>query len=666
MSKHLFKGRKSKGTLISMLSYRCHELPLSTMKQDKPLFFTRLTGLFLILVAAMILLEMRDLMAEKELWGYLPLWFYLTAYLGLLAIFYKLEFKKPPPPEDKSVIPEASNSVNNTRALIYSTATGILLGFGFPGYLPAPFLLLFAFVPLLVLQRELRLSHASNLQVFFHGFNAFFLYNVLTTYWVTNTAFGPGLFAVLVNTLLMCIPWMAFHFTSKASQSLALFALPAYWITFEWGHYHWDLNWPWLTLGNGLAEFPRFIQWYDITGALGGGLWIWICNLVFFDQSSDRLADFLWATPAGSPFHATAKRGRGWRWWSLLLVFGPMLYSLYTFNIRTDEVANTDKIRVASIQPNFEPHFEKFTVGRGDRLDTFVLLSEAAMNAYPELDYIVYPETSFDYVNEDAIMQSQDFKQLFSRLGNKGAKYLVTGYDGYHFFGPNEPRSKAVRTVNYRGRPTELEALNAAAQLDLKTQATQTYRKGVFVPGAENFPFRDYLGFALPLVEAAGGSVAGRGTQSERTPFVSSVAKIAPVICYESVFGGFFTDYIKEGAQAAFVMTNDGWWDNTAGFKQHLFMSSLRAIETRRAVVRSANMGACAFIDERGHIQSQTSYGEAGYLYGEMALNDELTFYVRNGDWLPLIMAIGSMLTLLLTLVITFLRRKKRRRKASA
>ena len=126
--------------------------------------------------------------------------------------------------------------------------------------------------------------------------------------------------------------------------------------------------------------------------------------------------------------------------------------------------------------------------------------------------------------------------------------------------------------------------------------------------------------------------MGGRGTQEKRLPLSSPIAKIAPVICYESVFGEYFTDYIREGAQAVFVMTNDGWWANTAGHRQHLWFSSLRAIETRRAVVRSANVGACAFIDQRGKIISRTRYDQAGILRGTLQLNDARTTYVRFGD----------------------------------
>lgn len=617
-------------------------------------FVTKISGLFLVLVAAMILLQMSELTESQLLWGHLPLWFYLSLHAGLLGLLYRFQYPTPPPPEDKAAIPEAIIYPNRSRALLWSTTTGLLLGFGFPGFFPFPFLLLFAFVPLLALQRELRLSGASDWTTFVHGLNAFVLYNALATFWVTNTAFGPGLFAIVANSLLMSIPWMLFHWTSRLMPKLAYLALPAYWISFEWGHYHWDLNWPWLTLGNGFAEFPSLIQWYEYTGALGGGLWIWISNLICLKLAAGHWADGLWASRDGSPYQPMGWRLPKQKYWGLLWIIGPLLFSLYQFHLGglTNEVAKPKQfVSVIAVQPNFEPHFEKFTVRRRARMDTFLQISLGALAAHSEVDYLVFPETSFDFVNEDAVMSNRDLRRLANELSQTDLKYLVTGFDGYHIFGPGEPRTPAVRDVTISGRPAQLEALNAAVQVDVGSRAVQTYRKGVFVPGAESFPFRDVLWFAKPMVDVLGGSVAGRGTQLERTPFVGERAKIAPVICYESVFGDYFTDYVKAGAQAAFVMTNDGWWDNTAGHKQHLYFSSLRAIETRRPIVRSANVGACAFINAKGIIEQSTEYDQAGYLYGKVELGSEMTFYVRYGDWIPLILAICSIFFLLLTLV---------------
>ena len=141
--------------------------------------------------------------------------------------------------------------------------------------------------------------------------------------------------------------------------------------------------------------------------------------------------------------------------------------------------------------------------------------------------------------------------------------------------------------------------------------------------------------------------MAGIGSQAERSVFTSTQGKIAPAICYESIYGEYFTQYIRNGAQAAVVVTNDGWWDNTAGHRQHMYLASLRAIETRRDVVRSAYTGVSAFINQRGEVLQTSKYDEEAALKGDIHLNDEITFYVRWGDILARLALFSSILLIL-------------------
>ncbi len=575
----------------------------------------RRIGYALLTIAVLIAGGMYWRFTGQKLWGFSPLFLYLALYGGGLLL---LTYRK-----------DGTTRPHNQLSLL----SGALLGLGFPGILPVPFLLLVAFVPLLVLHQRLSKEGAGYGRVFAHGFSAFLLYNILATYWVTNTSLGAGLFAMLANTVLMCLPWLAFHWTSRQSPKVAYLALAVSWISFEYFHYNWELNWPWLTLGNGFAQWPSLVQWYEVTGVLGGSAWIFGCNYL----ALKLYTAFSWE-PGTAP--ASAPNNRYLPLFAALVVLLPIAGSLVRYATYTPGDAGT--ITVGAVQPNFEPHFEKFANNRGAQLDTFIRLSNAALADGP-LDYLVYPETSFSQVNEDATLSGPPFQLLRENFQDKGLRYLVSGFDGYHIFGPEEPLTPAVRYL--RNGTLALEALNAAVQIDIANNEAQTYRKGVFVPGAESFPFRETLFFMEGFVNSLGGTVAGRGTQEKRLPFVSPEAKIAPVICYESVFGEYFTDYVKEGAQAIFVMTNDGWWDETAGHRQHLWLSSLRAIETRREVVRSANTGISAFIDQRGKIVSRTQYDEATFLTGTMQLNDAETLYVRWGD-------IIARITLLLTAMI--------------
>ena len=139
-----------------------------------------------------------------------------------------------------------------------------------------------------------------------------------------------------------------------------------------------------------------------------------------------------------------------------------------------------------------------------------------------------------------------------------------------------------------------------------------------------------------PLFEHFGGTTGGYGRDSAAKAFhVSTNPYItAPIICYESIYGEYVTEYVKRGANILTIVTNDGWWGNTPGHKQHLQYARLRAIETRRYVARSANTGISAVIDERGNILSTQPWDKAACIKYNIPVLTGETFYVRFGDYL--------------------------------
>ena len=132
---------------------------------------------------------------------------------------------------------------------------------------------------------------------------------------------------------------------------------------------------------------------------------------------------------------------------------------------------------------------------------------------------------------------------------------------------------------------------------------------------------------------------------------------IGCAICYESVYGEFCTGYAKKGARALTIITNDAWWGDTPGYRQHLSYASLRAIETRRDIARCGNTGISAFINQRGDVVSQSHWWERETLEGTVYLNNVQTFFVKNGD-IAGRAATLLFLLLLLTLFIRFIIRK--------
>ena len=182
------------------------------------------------------------------------------------------------------------------------------------------------------------------------------------------------------------------------------------------------------------------------------------------------------------------------------------------------------------------------------------------------------------------------------------------------------------------------------------------------VVGVEKMPYTEYLGFLRKLTIRLGGTFRSHGEQEFRENLYtrSDSTGISPVICYESIFGEYVTDYIREGSQFIFVITNDGWWGDTPGYRQHHSYSRLRAIETRRSVARSANTGISSFINQRGEILQRTRYWEQAALRGTINANDGLSFYTRHGDYIARIAYFFALLVFLYTITRIIILHKKK------
>jgi apolipoprotein N-acyltransferase len=133
------------------------------------------------------------------------------------------------------------------------------------------------------------------------------------------------------------------------------------------------------------------------------------------------------------------------------------------------------------------------------------------------------------------------------------------------------------------------------------------------------------------------GGVMGRCVGQEEVSLLNvhgsgTRIPVGCAVCYESVYGEYFTDYVRKGAKAMTIITNDAWWGDTPGYRQHLSYASLRAIETRRAIARCANTGISAIISPSGEILQPTPWWEPAAIKGQIPLREDITFYVSHGD----------------------------------
>lgn len=566
---------------------------------------------------------------REQLWGFLPLWFFVGLWLWLSAAWLWRR-------RDVAV---------RRVAWLGAALSGLLLGLAWPPGPLAP-LLFIGWIPLWEAERRIAASGVAGRGrlVFGASYLAFLLWNAWTTYWVMNTAFVAGVFAVMVNALFMALVFVGWHHTRRLLPRLGVVPFIAYWMAFEWVHLNWQITWPWLNLGNGLARFPQWVQWYEWTGTFGGTFWVLLLNALVWQWWR------MWRQ--GRPF------GK-WRLARLVLVcVVPLAWSWWRYKQLAD--AGGRPVEVVVVQPNFEPHYEKFAVSATAQLQRFLKLSRRALT--DTTAYLVFPETSFGGLDRDRLADDPLIVRLRRFISSWPRLKLVTGIAAYRILSPDEPASPFTRHAVRGGDTIRWEAYNAAIQLSNEVDSIPFYAKSKLVPGAEFLPYKEVLFFLEPIVKALQGSMAGHATQPHRAVFVSRDGRIGPVICYESVYGEYYAAYVRAGAQAIFIMTNDGWWDRTAGHRQHLMYASLRAIETRRPIARAANTGISAFIDVRGRIHQPTAYGEEAAIRSTLYFrHDAPTFYVRFGDYL-------GRLTLLLAVLFAFnaLSRKWRRRSRGA
>jgi len=526
--------------------------------------------------------------------------------------------------------------------ILISVLSGVLLSLawlGFPGWV-----LFFSFLPLLYLDHffVVRKSEFRSVSFWNHAFIAFLIWNILTTWWIVHATAAGVVMAIVTNSFLMSlIFWLAHIARRNFKSNLGYSALVVFWISFEYFHFHWDIEWPWLTLGNGFANNVRIIQWYEYTGYLGGTLWILVMNILLFKLLINWLKKLSFRE---SVVLLSA---------IILMLVVPISFSFQKYYSYVETV---NPKQIVIVQPNIDPYSEKYDAeAENKKLEKFVRLANSKIDS--ETDFIIGPETLFEnpgFWNEDELNKNTQLNKLSGFLKSYPNAEMVFGVSSYKIY---PDKKNATRTARTRNDMT-YDMFNSAIFLG-NDGKTQIYHKSMLVVGVEKMPFSKYLGFLGDLVINIGGTTNSLGRQDEPSNFITKdKIEVAPVICYESIFGEFVTKYVKKGAQLIFIITNDGWWKNTPGYRQHLSFARLRAIETRRSIARCANTGISCFINQRGDISQATEWWVPDAIKGTLNANDKITFYVKFGDYIARISLFISILLILNLTVGGFIKRK--------
>lgn len=505
------------------------------------------------------------------------------------------------------------------RPLRWSLAvvSGLLMVLSFP-YTGSIFPLAFvAWVPLLLLESHY-VKGTRSFPLFFQAYLTFFIYNLGTTWWIYNASSGGAYMAFICNSLLMAIAFYMFHRLKKSLGTHWITPLLlCTWMSFEFLHFNWELSWPWLTLGNVFARVPELVQWYAWTGVFGGTLWILGVNLAIFRWIIARKD-----TPE-KPAKPALMRIAG-----ILLI--PLLVSLiqyWTYNPKGETY------EVVVVQPNTDPYSEKFGAMSNDA-QLLRIMSLADHLTTPHTKLVVAPETALHpnppYINEAELHQLTSFHLLMERRARwHNASFLIGATTEKNF----EYRHSRASRPDYGG-PGFIETYNSSI-LFKENRTPEVVHKSKLVLGVEFIPFSNLIPSLEELSIEMGGSYGSLGIEDKGPSVMTSAGvKLAPVVCYESVYGGFVSKQCKKGAQLIAIITNDGWWGNTPGYKQHFAFARLRAVENRKCVVRSANTGKSGIINERGDVVRETGWWKELAFREQIRLNETKTLYQLLGDYL--------------------------------
>jgi apolipoprotein N-acyltransferase len=512
--------------------------------------------------------------------------------------------------------------------LVLLSSSLLILSFPYTGSF-TPFVFI-GLVPLFLLRQQFLASVKQPWKLGLWTYLAFLFWNLGTTWWVANASVSGGIFAFTVNALLMTLVFGLWSFIDRKIQTrYSFFMLIPIWLLFEFGHHRWDLSWPWLSFGNYFSVRTGWIQWYEWTGTLGGSAWVLLVNILIF-----RLYNV---------YRIVAIRNQ-----YLFTILGILLLPIVTSQV-LQKFALTSfqqkQLHAVVVQPNIDPYKEKFTLSASNEAfaDSIVVLANRHVTA--QTDLIMAPETALPLSFQEERLHTFAFGQsLASQVQKWPQANLLIGASTVRIF----DYKQSVASTPIPNTNEWYESYNSS-MLFTKTAPPQFVHKSKLVPGVELVPFSAYLPFLSAIAIENGGSSGTLGVEKE--PKVMAIkfepnklqkdptnkaqnVTLAPIICYESIYGDFVRQQVEQGAQALCVITNDGWWGNTPGYKQHFSFARLRAIENRRWVLRSANTGTSGSIDPSGKIIKKTPYWVKTAFSQTIQLRSDQTFYTTYGDWL--------------------------------
>ena len=443
-------------------------------------------------------------------------------------------------------------------------------------------------------------------------------------WWLHNVTWG-GLFllgpfvGVWIGVWYLALWWAARRIQGRPLlvRLAGMFGLAGLWVVIEWTR-TWLLGgFPWLPLGASQWTVTPLLQIAAYTGQ-GGIAFVLVTFNFGFAAYFHRLFNE----------RHTGLRKRSPEFIAAMLVLlaavMPLLPEMW--GQKREHYA-----RVAFVQPDIPQSVKWNPQYASMSINALGQLTMAATFWAPEI--ILWPEAATP-VPLKGRQDSAAMQKWVEDLAAKAKTPLLIGAEG----------------VSDAARPDDT-FFNGAFVVDPAQGGVQPggYMKRRLVPFGEFVPLRSLLGWLSKISDAPGGDMQpGKSATPLFIKTRTGLVAAGMLICYEDIFPNLAVANVYAGAEVHVVITNNGWFGEGGAAYQHAAHSVLRAVETRRPVIRCGNNGWSGWIDEYGKIQAVMLNG-AGTIYHRGTQTFEITrdanwagrdsFYVRHGDWFVLVSA---------------------------
>ncbi len=474
-------------------------------------------------------------------------------------------------------------------------AFSTLYALGMPGY-DIPGLSFACLVPLLILST----MSAGVRQAARRGCLAGTVANLPLLYWIAYTVAVPGnlgwfpggLAALLVSAYLgiyVSLAAVFAHLLRKRFGIAGLWVFPAAWVCVEYARSILLTGFPWLLLGYGLSGDSQLRQAADLAGVYGLGFLLATANVCLY------MAGASWV------------QGKRKALWSHLAGAVAIVLFLHAYGaagkMSPGRKGPGGTIRVGIAQGGVDQSLKWDPARQKETLRIYAALTKEAAGRGVEV--VVWPETAapFFYGWEREMSAAVDGVAIENR---------VPVIFGAPWFDPSEGGRyyNSVFLVGGRGI------------------AEGRYDKQHLVPFGEYIPLRGLLFFLQKLTVGEEDFSAGR----DPALFPVRGEPVGATVCYEAIFPAILRESVREGATWFVNVTNDAWFGDTVAPLQHLAMARMRSVEFRRPMVRAANAGISAIIDERGELVATLGLFRKGTLVGEIHPRGGETWYGKTGD----------------------------------